>query len=72
MKAADTGDGAFKIQVTESLSSQALFRLRSHRSYEHEGDKIYCDDALLIYHESADCFMNFADNDKPIPLDEKY
>lgn len=59
LKAADTGEGAFKIEVTEKLSSQLIFRLTSHRSYEHENDKIYYDDALQIYHPGADCFMNF-------------
>jgi hypothetical protein len=50
MKAADTGDGAFRIEVNDSVSSYAVFKIKSHRSYEHEGDPIYYDDALLIYH----------------------
>jgi hypothetical protein len=72
MKAADTGDGAFKIEVAEGVSSNAIFRIRSHRSYEHEGDPIYFDDALLIFHDGADCFMNFAENDTPIKLDKDF
>ena len=54
------------------MSSQAIFRIKSHRSYEHEGDPIYYDDALLIYHEGADCYMNFAENDSPIALDARF
>ena len=72
MKAADIGEGAFKIDVTETLSSKIIFKLKSHRSYERENDKIYYDDALLIYHEGADCYMNFAEKDEPIYLDYEY
>lgn len=72
LKAADTGEGAFKVDVTSNLSTQVIFRITSHRTYEHENDKIYFDDALLIYHPGADCFMNFADTkDKKIFLDKE-
>ena len=56
------------IDLTENLSSKIIFKLKSHRSYERENDKIYYDDALLIYHEGADCYMNFAEKDEPIYL----
>lgn len=46
-----------------------VWKIRSHRSYQHEGDPIYYDDYLQVYHEGLDCFMNFAENNKPIYLD---
>ncbi|CAM6004637.1 unnamed protein product [Sphagnum balticum] len=49
-KAADSGDGAFTIEVCPELSSQILWKIDSHRSYQHDGDPIYFDDELLIYH----------------------
>ncbi len=60
LKAADTGDGAFTIEVSPLPSSQIIWKIDSHRSYQHDGDPIYFDDELLIYHVSTDCFMNFA------------
>lgn len=58
------------MDVCEKLSSQIIFKITTHRSYEHENDKIYYDDALQIYHPGADCFMNFWENtDDPIYLD---
>lgn len=72
LEAADTSEGAFKIEVTEHLSSQIIFKITSHRSYEKDNEIIYYDDALLIYHGGADCFMNFVDKDEPIHLDTDY
>ena len=46
IKAADTGEGAFKIEITETLSSFVIFKIQSHRSYENENDKVYYDDTL--------------------------
>jgi hypothetical protein len=60
LKAADSGDGAFTIEVCPDLSSQIVWKIRSHRSYQIDGDEIYFDDELLIYHEGSDCYMNFA------------
>lgn len=72
LKAADTGDGAFTIEVCPQPSSKIIWKIDSHRSYQHDGDPIYFDDELLIYHVSTDCFMNFAENDRPIYLDTPY
>ena len=69
-KAADTGDGAFTIEVSPQPHSQIVWKIDSHRSYQHDGDDIYFDDELLIYHVYTDCYMNFAENDKNIYLDE--
>ena len=69
LKAADTGDGAFTIEVSPEPSSQIIWKIGSHRSYQFDGDSIYFDDELLIYHVSTDCYMNFAENDKEIYLD---
>jgi hypothetical protein len=70
LKAADTGEGAFRVEVEKSLSSQVVFKLTSHRSYEHDDDKIYYDDPLQIYHPKSDCFTNFAEDSLPIYLDQ--
>ena len=59
LKAADIGEGAFKVEVCESLSSNVIFKLTSHRSYERDDDVIYYDDPLQIYHPGSDCFTNF-------------
>lgn len=58
------------MDVTEHLSSQLIFRITSHRTYEHENDKIYYNDALQIYHPGADCYMNFAETEDSIFLDK--
>jgi hypothetical protein len=69
LKAADTGDGAFTIEVSPQPSKQIIWKINTHRSYQHDGDPIFFDDELLIYHVSTDCYMNFADNDTVIYLD---
>ena len=61
LKAADTGDGAFTIEVSAQPSNQIIWKINSHRSYQKDGDPIYFDDELLNYYVSTDCFMNFAD-----------
>ena len=71
-KAADIGEGAFKLQLAKDLSSQLIFKLISHRSYEQEGNKIYYDDCLRIYHVKSDCYMNFPDTEVSIILDRQY
>lgn len=71
MRAADSGDGAFTIEVAESLSTQVIWKIKSHRSYQHDGDAIYFDDELLIYHEDTDCSMNFEEKDNAIYLDRE-
>lgn len=71
-KAADSGDGAFTIEVSPIPCSQIIWKIDSHRSYQHDGDDIYFDDELIIYHVFTDCFMNFAENDKSIYLDTHY
>ncbi len=68
-KAADTGDGAFTIEVSPQPHSQIVWKIDSHRSYQHDGDDIYFDDELLIYHVYTDGYMNFAENDKNTDLD---
>lgn len=68
-KAADTGEGAFMIEVNPLPSSQVLWKINSHRSYQHDSDPIFFDDELLIYHVSTDCFMNFVCNESTIYLD---
>ena len=35
MKAAESGNGAFKVEVTEDLSSDIVFKIISPRSYEN-------------------------------------
>ncbi len=62
LKAADIGEGAFKLELRAELSSQILFQIRSHRTYEHEGNNIYYNDCLQIYHKSSDCYVNFPPN----------
>ena len=69
MKAADTGEGAFRVETTEALSSYVIFKILSHRSYENENDKIYYDDSLQIYHPLSDTYMNFDEKEEPVPLD---
>lgn len=44
----------------------------SHRSYEHEGNDIYYDDCLRIYHPKTDCYMNFPDTEVSIIFDREY
>jgi hypothetical protein len=61
LEAAESGEGSFKLNLTDQLSSYLGFKIRSHRSYEREGDKVYLDDPLQIYHSSSDCFVNFND-----------
>jgi hypothetical protein len=68
-RAADTGEGAFMIEVNPMPSSQVVWKINSHRSYQHDGDPIFFDDELLIYHVSTDCFMNFVYNNSMIYLD---
>lgn len=60
MEAANSGEGAFKIEVSESLGSNVIFKLISPRSFESENDKIYFNDALKIYHPLSDSYMNFS------------
>jgi len=43
-KAADTGDGAFTIEVSSEPSPQIVWKIGSHRSYQTDGDAIYFDD----------------------------
>jgi hypothetical protein len=69
LKAAEAGDGAFTIEVSEQPSNQIIWKINSHRSYQQDGDPIFFDDELLIYHVSTDCFMNFADRSNIIYLD---
>ena len=68
-KAADTGEGAFLIEVSPLPCSQVIWKINSHRSYQHDGDPIFFDDELLIYHMSTDCFMNFVLGDNVVYLD---
>jgi hypothetical protein len=68
-KAADTGEGAFMIEVSPLPCSQVIWQINSHRSYQHDGDPIFFDDELLIYHMSTDCFMNFVLGDNVVYLD---
>ena len=60
------------MEVCESLSSNVIFKLTSHRSYERDNDKIYYDDPLQIYHPGSDCFTNFVEADTPIFLDDYF
>lgn len=57
------------IEVSPLPSSQVIWKINSHRSYQHDGDPIFFDDELLIYHVSTDCYMNFVCNDSTIYLD---
>lgn len=57
------------IEVSSIPCSQVIWKIDSHRSYQHDGDSIYFDDELLIYHMSTDCFMNFVLGDNVAYLD---
>lgn len=59
LEAAQSGEGSFKLAMTKDLSGELTFQIQSHRSYENEGNKVYLDDPLQIYHLKSDCFMNF-------------
>lgn len=71
LEAAETGEGSFKLDLTDQLSSYLGFKIRSHRSYERDGDKVYLDDPLQIYHNSSDCYVNFNENYDKIFLDKE-
>ncbi len=50
--------------------SQVIFQIRSHRTYEHEGNNVYYDDCLQLYHVKSDCYVNFPpDTNSPAFLD---
>ena len=72
LKAADIGEGAFKLELVKELSSFLYFRIISHRSYESIGNKIYYDDCLRIHHPKSDCYMNFPDTEISIIFDRPY
>jgi hypothetical protein len=72
LEAAESGEGSFKLNLTDQLSSYLGFKIRSHRSYEREGDKVYLDDPLQIYHSSSDCFVNFNDGSDYVFLDKEF
>jgi len=56
--------------MTADLSSQIIFKINSHRTYEHEGNNVYYDDCLELYHISSDCYVNFPpDTNTPIFMD---
>ena len=50
------------MEVVPDLSSNVIFKITSHRSYEHDDDVIYYDDPLQIFHEKSGCFTNFVEN----------
>lgn len=72
LKAADIGEGAFKLELAKELSSFLIFKIVSHRSYEEDGNKIYYDDCLRIHHSKSDCYMNFPDTEISIIFDRPY
>jgi hypothetical protein len=49
-----------------------LFKIKSHRSYENEGNKIYFDDCLQLHHVDTNCYMNFPDTETSIIFDRPY
>jgi len=59
------------IEVSPEPSSKVTWKIGSHRSYQQDGDFIYFDDELLIYHVSTDCYMNFSENTKIAYLDKE-
>lgn len=59
LEAAQSGEGSFKLGITKDLSSDLIFKIKSHRTYEKEGYKVYLDDPVQIYHQDSDCYMNF-------------
>ena len=70
LKAADSGEGAFRVEVSDNLSSFVVFKIISHRSYQNENDTVFYNDALQIYHMGSDSFINFDENEEPILLDK--
>jgi len=72
LKAADIGEGAFKLELTKDLNKYVIFNIVSHRSYEQIGNKIYYDDCLRIHHVESDCYMNFPNTDSSIIFDRPY
>jgi hypothetical protein len=73
LKAADIGEGAFKLELKTHVSSQIIFQVRSHRTYEHEGNNVYYDDCLQLYHVKSDCYVNFPpDTESPAFLDKSF
>ena len=57
------------IEVSPLPCSQVIWKIDSHRSYQHPGDLIFFDDELRIYHISTDCSMNFVLGDNVSYLD---
>jgi hypothetical protein len=37
-----------------------------------DGDKVYLDDLLQVYHKLSDCYVNFDETNQPIFLDKQY
>lgn len=72
LEAAESGEGSFKLNLTDQLSSGLGFKIRSHRSYERDGDKVYLDDPLEIYHSSSDCYVNFNEGTDYVFLDKEF
>lgn len=64
---AQSGIGAFKIDLREELSEKLVFQLLSYRTYEKDGDDISIDAPLKIYHFETQCYLSYCM--EPIFLD---
>lgn len=64
------GDGAFKVQLGDNPCSMSIFQIKSHRTYIKDGDIVYFDDELQLFHPGSDCYTNFSQKADPIYLDD--
>lgn len=64
---AQSGIGAFKIDLRKELSEKLVFQLFSYRTYEKDGDEISLDAPLKIYHFETQCYLSY--EPEPIFLD---
>lgn len=50
---------AFKLQLTDLLSSQNIFKLQPYQTFQKEGHPIYIDEPLIVLHMKSKCKLDF-------------
>ena len=58
VRCSDGGLGAFRVELSELLSTDLIFKLDPFRSFEKEGDKIKLESPLRIKNNSNRCYIS--------------
>ena len=58
----EAGFGSFKLELTNELSNDILFKVATYRSFEKEGEKFRYNTPFKLHHIKSNSYTNYIDN----------